>query len=248
MNYPKLLGFLTTMIVGNSVLASNNGSTFVQNTNLFPSNSTVIDFSLHQSIERSSDPVQIMYAPVAQDENIVLTTNATLSFSFSSYSLLDNGHWGFGRQGYVGLEGLQNLPQGVSAYAEFKFNDGPVSSVGAFMDYSIQLPKTVPEGGETMISTLDINGNVLDTYDIPALAPISTIGQTDGGAFRGIVHNTNDISAVVFSNSYLVLDNLTFGRVPEPSSWILLTIGLAIVGQHHRCKSSARNRQTLERN
>ena len=204
---------------------------FVQDTVLSPSNPIVIDFSLQKSLPRlNSSAIQITYDPVAQDENIVLTTNARIDFN-DEYSLNYNGGWGSGRNGYVGLDLVKDVTPPSIAQVEFQFLDGAVSAVGAFMNYGLTAIGGPPAGGDPTIATRDANGNTIDQFDVFQLAPIFTLFKADVGAFRGIVHKKNDIAAVRFSNAYLVLDDLTFGRmaVPEPSTAALLVIG-CIVG------------------
>jgi PEP-CTERM motif len=112
---------------------------------------------------------------------------------------------------------------------EFQFLDGPVAAVGAFMNYGLDNIGGPPAGGDPLIATLDANGNIIDQFDVFQLAPIFTLFKANEGAFRGIVHHKNDIAAVRFSNAYLVLDDLTFGRVvPEPSTAALLVLGCVV--------------------
>jgi hypothetical protein len=200
---------------------------FTQNTDSFPDDVTVVDFSLEEVRRVTGGTIGIVHEH-SDLEPILMTTTATVAISFPSFSLLDNGFWGSGRMGYIGLEGLQNLPPDLVASVEFEFAGGPVSAVGALMNYSIDSPNTIPEGGETMIAAVNADGEILDVFNIPQLAPISTLRQLDAGEFRGIVRNSNDIAAVRFFNSFLVLDDLTFGRivVPEPAGSTLIMAAL----------------------
>lgn len=128
------------------------------------------------------------------------------------YDLSPNGFWDDGRVGFTGLD----VAFGTMTYT---FNDGPVSAVGGFLNYA---PDVM---GDVIIAALDSSGNILASYDISRLAPISTPGQVDAGAFRGIVLPNADITAFQVSNCYVVLDDLTFSRtlsiVPEPSVFVL---------------------------
>ena len=84
------------------------------------------------------------------------------------------------------------------------------------------------------VTALDSNGNVLESYDLSLLVPINTPGQTDGGAFRGIMRPTADIAALTVSDGFVVLTDLTFSHdataVPEPASQTLLCLGTLSVG------------------
>jgi len=82
-------------------------------------------------------------------------------------------------------------------------------------------------------------GNVvLESYNIGVVAPISTPGGGNDGAFRGILRNTNDIAAFRLSSGYNVIDDLAFSRVssvPEPTSLAIFVIGaLGMVVRHRR--------------
>jgi hypothetical protein len=123
----------------------------------------------------------------------------------------------------------------------FQFNSGPVSHVGAFVNYA---PDTYAPGtGTFLIQALDSNGNVLESYDITTLAPISTPNQIDAGAFRGISRSTADIAAFRLLGALNLADNLTFSRAavttaPEPSTFagaatgILMFVGYAWRKRH----------------
>jgi hypothetical protein len=69
---------------------------------------------------------------------------------------------------------------------------------------------------------------VLESYDLSVLAPISTLGTVNDGAFRGIALANNDIFLLRLPSGFSVIDDLTFSRasVPEPTTIALLLIGL----------------------
>lgn len=137
----------------------------------------------------------------------------------SLYNIIPNGSWNSGRVGFVGL----NAPTGTML---LKFNTQPVSAVGALLNYSAGL------GPDVIISALASDGSVLESYDLNTLAPINTPGGLNVGGFRGIVRSTADIYGFQVANSAVVLDDLTIGpAVPEPSSVMLLSVGmLAVAG------------------
>ena len=142
------------------------------------------------------------------------------SLTNERFGLGENGAWDEGRNGFAG-NGLSD------ASMEFMFLNGPVSFVGGFLNYAVVFGSfdTLPP----TLEVLDAGLNVLESYDIFALAPISTsILGTNDGAFRGISRATNDIFALRWSGSFSVLDDLTFVRkIPEPTTLALLVIGLA---------------------
>ena len=106
----------------------------------------------------------------------------------------------------------------------FTFNDGPVEAVGGFMNYcpncgSMSRP---PFPDDVFIEALGATGEVLEVYNLADLAPISTPGAVDDGAFRGISRDTNDIFAFRISGLLSVIDDLAFSRV-DPFPDVLFT-------------------------
>lgn len=129
------------------------------------------------------------------------------------FGLIGNGSWNSGRNGYVG-------DNSETSFMTFTFAAGPVSDVGAFVNYA-------PGAGVARMEVLDALSFVLETHDVGVEAAISTPGGLNAGAFRGISHATSDIYAIRWSGAFSVLDDLSFSRnVPEPGSLALLGLGL----------------------
>jgi hypothetical protein len=152
--------------------------------------------------------------------------NAVIGNDF--YALGSNGQQSpVGRNGFVALNDL-------SGDLIFTFSR-TISQVGAFLNYD---PDLSPP--DATISALSSTGSVLATYDLNTLAPISTPGQVNAKAFRGIGLSSSGIAAFEVSNSAIVVDELVFSTspfasVPEPASATLLSIGLlGLLGYNQR--------------
>ena len=135
------------------------------------------------------------------------------------YSLSRNGEWRDGMT-FVGMGGGAML---------FSFLDGPVSSVGALLNYN-RHDTLIPS---LFITALGDSGQVLETYDVIDIADIVTPGEVNAGGFRGIQRQQNDIwGFMVDSRRQWVLDDLTFSRstvttpIPEPGLVIIFALSL----------------------
>jgi hypothetical protein len=105
------------------------------------------------------------------------------------YGLAGNGSFG-GTATYIGVDS-------GTGYAEFTFASA-VSSFGGYWNYA-------PGYGDApTLSTYDGFGNQLSSFDLSALAPISTPGGFNEFEFRGIVHDMADIKTFRFGGSYIL--------------------------------------------
>lgn len=147
------------------------------------------------------------------------------------WGLLANGTWNGSQNGFAGNNGRT-----PGDFARFTFSTG-VSSVGGFVNY---VPGNFNGGAFTLLAYGSAN-NLLESYNIETLAPISTPSATNAGAFRGITRSSADIFAFEFQNGVSVLDNLTFSAgssvVPEPSLLSLMFAGLLGVAISRRRKA-----------
>jgi len=120
----------------------------------------------------------------------------------------------------------------------------PVSAVGAFMNYA---PCAVCS--DMTIDAYD-GSTSLGAFDINLLAPISTPGGVDAGAFRGISVDSPEITYFTVSNSAVILTDLTFSTpsagqapVPEPGTILLFgegLLGIVALGLNDRFRARAR--------
>lgn len=180
---------------------------------------TVIDFS-DQPGQFTAGPVQVG-GLVSRD--VVFTATSTNSGFSIGYGLANNGNWN-GSKAFAFTNG--------AAAITFTFNDGPVAGVGGFMNYADCGGGDTCGAGDLVIEALDNSSNVLESYAINLLAPISTPNGTDAGDFRGIVRGSADVYAFRVAGAFGVIDDLSFNgqgnHVPEPAS--LALVGMALLG------------------
>ncbi len=184
-----------------------------------PGSGQVIDFSQFGGSTMSNGPTNV---GGLVGESVIATGNGDGFFVGSAnFGLGGNGNWNSGRNGFMGTPNSG----GSGFFVDYFFSSGPVSTVGAFLNYS------TPPLQAVEIAVYDAMNVLLETYNLTTLAPINTPAQTNAGAFRGISRLTSDISRFrVFADGG-VIDNLTFSRaVPEPATWLLMTASVGLYG------------------
>jgi hypothetical protein len=186
-----------------------------------PTTGTVEDFN-----SRTGCGYCFTGGPVNLPSGVVFTAG-TAGTNSGLGAVLGTGGYGLGGNGswngvyFAGVDGPSN-------WMLFQF-PSLVSAVSGFMNYGPGF------GGPPTVEVLDSGMNVLESYDLSIFAPISTPGGNNAGAWRGIVRGSADIQYMRFVNSYIVVDDLTFGgrprgEVPEPSTAMLLAGGLGLLG------------------
>ncbi len=144
-------------------------------------------------------------------------------------SVVGQGNYGLGGNGSFGGDAIYIGVDSGSGYAQLVLSS-PVSQLGFFMNY---LPGST---NPPVIEALDVDGNPFASYDLSALAPISTPGGFNEFAFRGISSDATDIYGLRFGGSYILLTGTADGTppppspIPEPGSFFalggLLSLGL----------------------
>jgi PEP-CTERM motif len=189
----------------------------------------VIDFSTQPTVFNPVGPIQLVN-PYGLNIEVTSGNNSGLYTNFSGWGFWDNGYWGNGKT-YISAFTSSTAADTMMIH----FLDGPVLGVGGFMNYAIHYANGF---GDLWISALDSSLNVLETYNVTALADIVTPGGVNAGAFRGIQHSSADISYFAITGIAPALDDLTFvlkpapnpnpdpDPVPEPSTLLLLGAGL----------------------
>lgn len=154
-----------------------------------------------------------------------------------SYGLTSNGFFG-GDAVYIGVDSNTGYAQllGTTGYAQ----------MGFFFNYSPQ-----SDGDPATISTLDAAGNVIDSFDLTALAPISTPNGFNQFQFRGVAYDdATQIYGMRFGGNYILVTGSedgtpapSVGGVPEPATWAMLLAGFGLIGfaaRRRRPATSAR--------
>ena len=204
-------------------------ATLVTDVSQFPLGASLINFSQFTTTNIfGPGPVEVGQLV---GESVLWSSNysgsAIFSSSNSSYGLGANGIW----SSPMSFAGVNGQPDGQINSMRFDFAGGPVRSVGGLINY---VPNNPAAFAFARISALDINGSVIETYNLMSAAPISTPSATNQSAFRGIVHATDDIYAFELSNAEIVVDDLRFARAaPEPTSAALLGLGVLLLA-HRR--------------
>lgn len=139
------------------------------------------------------------------------------------YGLGDNGSFG-GNAVYIGVDG-------GTGFGYLKGNTG-YSQMGFFFNYAHFGGQAV--GDQPIISALDVNGNVLEEYNLLTDAAINTPGGFNQFQFRGIVRDQADIFGFRFGGSYILASGTATGDlpggVPEPGTWALMILGFGAAG------------------
>lgn len=149
-----------------------------------------------------------------------------------SDSVIGDGIYGLGANGIIFTTRIigTNSP---TAFVTLTFAT-EVSSFGGLWNY-------YPGLGDPVIAAFDIFDNMLGSFDLAVLAPISTPSATDAFEFRGIESDFADIASIRFGGSYLILAEtgaVPVAPVPLPACGLLLIGAVGGLAALRRRKSS----------
>jgi hypothetical protein len=142
-------------------------------------------------------------------------------------SVLGQGDYGLGVNGSFGGDAVYIGVDSGAGFAQLLGTTG-YSQMGFFMNYAPGI------GNPATIETLDSAGNVIDSFDLTVLAPISTPGGFNAFRFRGVSYDDGTlIYGLRFGGNYILLTGTADGQppvVPEPATWAMLIAGFGLVG------------------
>jgi hypothetical protein len=152
--------------------------------------------------------------------------------SESSFSVIGIGGYGLGANGFSVSTPIVGT-NGAFVWVDLTF-DTPVAMFGGGFNYA------PGSGGAPTISAYDAADSLIASFDLEALAPISTPGATDAYLFRAIDGEGQMIKRFRLQGSFIVMaatgDSVV---IPEPGTWAMMIAGFGLVG------FAARRRRTL---
>ena len=174
----------------------------------------------------SNGSYNFTFGPVSVGAGLTFTAAPGGGGNSGSGSVVGQGSYGLGGNGgfgnpatYIGVDSGTGFAQIMFSAAQTQFY--------AFWNYAPGV------GNNATLSTLDIGGNVLQSFDLTVLAPISTPSGFNQFAFRGIDGN-DQFHGIRFGGNYILLaataDGGAVGGVPEPASWAMLIAGFGLTG------------------
>ncbi|HET6971712.1 MAG TPA: PEPxxWA-CTERM sorting domain-containing protein [Phenylobacterium sp.] len=143
-------------------------------------------------------------------------------------SVVGQGTYGLGTNGSFGGAAVYIGVDSATGYDDLRLASA-VNTIGFFFNYCPNCG-----GNDATISTLDAGGNVVASFDLQSLAPISTPGGVNQFEFRGVASTATDIYGLRIGGNYILASGTATGAlpggVPEPASWALMILGFGGVG------------------
>lgn len=154
-------------------------------------------------------------------------------------SVVGQGGYGLGVNGGFGGDAVYIGVDSGTGSAQLLGSTG-YSQMGFFMNYAPNI------GANATIWALDAAGNAFASFDLTALAPISTPGGFNQFQFRGVASDDQLIYGLRFGGNYILVTGTANGvpnnGVPEPATWAMLISGFGMAGSAMRV---ARRRKAL---
>lgn len=173
----------------------------------------VVDFE--QFSFEDGTGLQGITGPVSVGHGVTFTSTPT-SFLGDGTGFTDlgtNGFWSAGKR----FAGSEMTPSTLT----FTLSSA-VSAIGAFVNYY----RPGAGVGSILISALDRDGFILESASVT----VNTTGGINEGAFYGFKRSSADIYGFALTDGYIVVDDLAFSApVPEPSTWMLMLLGLGAI-------------------
>jgi hypothetical protein len=152
-------------------------------------------------------------------------------------SVVGQGGYGLGGNGSFGGSATYIGVDSGTGYGQIMFSSAQTQFYG-FWNYAPGV------GNNATLSTLDSGGNVISSFDLTVLAPISTPNGFNQFAFRGIDGST-PFNGIRFGGNYILLAATANGNpvseiVPEPGTWAMMIAGFGLVGAAMRRRNAVR--------
>lgn len=165
------------------------------------------------------------FGPSAIPGGITFTRSTDTASNSGQGGVLGQGGYGLAANGSFGGDAVYAGLDGAQGFIRFTLN-APVASFGLYVNYAPGF------GDAPVIAALDQANNVIESYDLAALAPVSTPGGFNEFQFRGISLASKSIYTLQLSGSYIIAAGAANGQtppVPEPETYALVLGGLGVV-------------------